>query len=152
MSDEQQIKVDIPESIEGYKLTLFWGLTAAQIILVFIATLFTGFGVFALAAHRLVSMIILWCIAGLALLGIVEFRGRGFYRHLLFIISYYKNNPRVFIYHHYSASGAHHEHTKHLIYEQDTNQKTFVTIFIALGAGFILLILIGVYLYYVLHT
>ena len=152
MSDEKQTKIDIPESVEGYRLTLFWGLTVGQIVLVFIATLFTGFGVFALAAKNFVGMIVMFAVAGLTLLAIVQIRGRGFYKHIAFIVSYYRKKPRVFIYNHYSASGAAKEQGKQLIFEQTGEQKTFVTIFIALGVGIILLALIGVYLYHVVHN
>ncbi|OGM97917.1 MAG: hypothetical protein A2817_01760 [Candidatus Yanofskybacteria bacterium RIFCSPHIGHO2_01_FULL_39_8b] len=151
MSNEKQTKIDIPESVEGYKLTLFWGLTVIQIVLVFIATLFTGFGVFALFAKQFVSTAAMFAVAGLILLAIVEIRGRSFYSHILFIISYYRTKPRVFIYHHYSASGSAKEQGKQLIFQQDNNQKTFITIFISLGIGVVLLILIGVYIYHVLH-
>lgn len=151
MSDEKQIKIDIPESIEGYKLTLFWGLTVTQIILVFVATLFTGFGVFAMVSKRFASMVAMFGVAGLILLGIVEIRGRKFYNHLLFMLSYYRSKPRVFIYNHYSASGAAKEQGKQLIYTQDDNRKTFITIFVAMGAGLILLILTGIYVYYAIH-
>ena len=151
MSDEKQTKIDIPESIEGYRLTIFWGLTVTQIVLVFIATLFTGFGVFALASQRFISMVVMFVITGLVLLGIIEIRGRGIYSHIAFIVSYYKTKPRVFIYNHYSASGSAQEQGKHLIYNQDNNRKTFITIFVALGIGLILLILIGIFLYRVLQ-
>ncbi len=152
MSDDKQTKIDIPESVESYKLTLFWGLTVIQIILVFVATLFTGFGVFALVSKRFVSMTLMFSVTGLILLGIIEIRGRTFYKHLLFIYSYYHSMPRVFIYNHYSASGAAKEQGKQLIFTQDNNQKTFVTIFVALGIGLILLILIGFYLYHIVHS
>lgn len=151
MSDEKQTKIDIPESVEGYKLTLFWGLTVTQIVLVFTAILFTGFGVFALVSKRFLGMTIMFFLTGLILLGIVEIRGRGFYRHILFIFSYYQNKPRVFIYNHYSASGAAKEQGKQLIFQQDNNQKMFITIFVTLGVGILLLILIGLYLYHVVH-
>jgi hypothetical protein len=152
MSDEKQTKIDIPESVEGYKLTLFWGLTVAQIVLVFIATLFTGFGVFAIAAKNFVGMATMFLIAGLVLLAVVEVRGRGFYRHLAFIASYYRSKPRVFIYNHYSVSGRAKEQGKQLIFRQDSNQKTFVIIFTALGVGVVLMILIGIYLFHVVGT
>jgi len=152
MSDEKQTKIDIPESVEGYKLTLFWGLTVAQIVLVFIATLFTGFGVFALASKHFAGMVAMFLVAGLVLLAVVEVRGRGFYRHLAFIASYYRSKPRVFIYNHYSASGRAKEQGKQLIFQRDNNQKTFVTIFAALGVGIVLMILIGVYLFHVVGT
>jgi hypothetical protein len=151
MSEEKQIKIDIPESVEGYKLTLFWGLTVIQIISVFVATLFTGFGVFAMVSKHFAGMIAMFGATGLILLGIVEIRGRGFYRHILFMLSYYQNKPRVFIYNHYSASGAAKEQGKQLVYTQDSNRKTFITIFAALGVGLILLILIGFYLYHTVH-
>jgi hypothetical protein len=147
MSDEKQTKIDIPESVEGYKLTLFWGLTVGQIVLVFIATLFTGFGVFAIAAKNFIGMAAMFLVAGLVLLGVVEVRGRGFYRHLAFIAAYYRSKPRVFIYNHYSVSGRAKERGKQLIFQNDNNEKTFVTIFAALGIGIVLLILIGVYLF-----
>lgn len=152
MSDEKQTKIDIPESVEGYKLTLFWGLTVTQIILVFVATLFTGFGVFALAAKRFTSMVAMFGVTGLILLGIVEIRGRWFYGHLLFMLSYYQSKPRVFIYNHYSASGAAKEQGKQLIYTQDNNRKTFITIYVAVGVGLILLILTGFYLYHIVQS
>ena len=152
MSEDKQTKIDIPESIEGYKVTLFWGLTTTQVILVFIATLFAGFGVFAIVSKRFIAMIFMFFITGLALLGIVEIRGRNFYRHLLFILSYYKTKPRVLIYNHYSVSGDAREQNKHLIYEQTNNTKTFTSIFIAIGVGVILLIFIGIYIYHVIHT
>lgn len=151
MSEDKHTKIDIPESVESYKLTLFWGLTVTQIVLVFIATLFTGLGIFAIFAKQFVSTATMFSIAGLILLAIVEIRGRSFYSHILFIISYYRTKPRVFIYHHYSASGSAKEQGKQLIFQQDTNQKTYITIFVSLGIGLILLSLIGVYLYHILH-
>lgn len=152
MTDDKRTKIDIPESIEGYKLTLFWGLTTKQIILVFIATLFTGFGIFTLVSKQLFASACMFLITGFALLGIVELRGRNFYRHLLFILSYYKTQPRVLIYNHYSASGDAREQNRQLIYTQGSNTKTFVSILVALGIGLILLILIAIYIYHVIHT
>jgi len=152
MSEDKQTKIDIPDSIEGYKLTLFWGLTATQIVLVFIATLFTGFGIFALVSKHFATTAFMLIVTGLALLGIVEIRGRNFYHHLLFIFSYFKSKPRVLIYNHYSVSGDVHEQNKQLVYEQTSNTKTFITIFVALAIGLILLILIGVYIYHVIHS
>ena len=152
MSEDKQTKIDIPESIEGYKVTLFWGLTAMQIILVFMATLFAGFGIFSIASKRFTAMTFMFLITGLMLLGIIEIRGRNFYRHILFIVSYYKTQTRVLIYNHYSASGDAREQNKHLIYEQTNNTKTFVGILIAIVIGLILLILISIYIYHVIHT
>jgi len=37
----------------------------------------------------------MFLVAGLVLLAVVEIRGRGFYRHLAFIASYYRSKPRV---------------------------------------------------------
>src|SRR5665213_3242530 len=102
MALDNQSKIDIPESIEGYKVTLFWGLTIKQVILVFIATLFVGFGVFCLVSHRLIAALCMGTMAALSLLAMAEVRGRNFYRHIWFIISYYKTKPQVLIYHHYS--------------------------------------------------
>jgi len=152
MSEDKKTNIDIPESIEGYKLTLFWGLTIKQIILVFIATLFVGFGIFTLVSKQVITSIVMFFVTALALLGIVELRGRNFYRHLLFILSYYQTKPRVLIYNHFSTSGDAREQNKHLIYEQTSNTKTFVSILIALGIGLILLILIALYIYHVVHT
>ncbi len=152
MTDDKKTKIDIPESIEGYRLTLFWGLTTKQIILVFIATLFTGFGIFSLVSKQVITSVFMFLVTGFALLGIVELRGRNFYRHILFILSYYKTQPRVLIYNHYSASGDAREQNRQLIYNQGSNTKTFAGILIALSVGLILLILIAIYIYHVIHT
>ncbi|MFA5991651.1 MAG: PrgI family protein [Candidatus Doudnabacteria bacterium] len=151
MAADKQSKIDIPESIEGYTVTLFWGLTVKQIILVFIATLFLGFGIFNLVSRRYVAMLGMFVMTSLSLLGIVELRGRNFYRHLMFIFSYYKNKPRVLIYNHYSASGTAAVQAKQLVYQKENNTKIFIIIFVALALGFLLLILIGEYLYHVIH-
>jgi hypothetical protein len=151
MAADKQSKIDIPESIEGYTVTLFWGLTVKQIILVFIATLFLGFGIFNLVSRRYVAMLGMFVMTSLSLLGIVELRGRNFYRHLMFISSYYKNKPRVLIYNHYSASGTAAVQAKQLVYQKENNTKIFIIIFVAITLGFLLLILIGEYLYHVIH-
>ncbi len=151
MSDDKQFKIDIPESIEGYKVTLFWGLGLKQIVLVFGATLFLGFGVLNLAGHHFIVMTEAFTIMALLLLGIVEIRGRNFYRHLLFIFSYYKNKPRVLIYNHYSSSGAINMQAKQLVFQKDNHTKTFIVIFIAIVLGLLLLTLTGVYIYHVIH-
>lgn len=151
MAGDKQSKIDIPESIEGYTVTLFWGLTVKQIILVFIATLFLGFGIFNLVSRRYVAMLGMFVMTSLSLLGIVELRGRNFYRHLMFIFSYYKNKPRVLIYNHYSASGTATVQAKQLVYQKENNTKIFIIIFVAIALGFLLLILIGEYLYHVIH-
>ena len=151
MSQDKQFKIDIPESVEGYKVTLFWGLGLKQIILVFGATLFLGFGVFNLATRNFTVTAGTVVMALLLLLGIVEIRGRNFYRHLLFIFSYYKNKPRVLIYNHYSSSGALNSQAKQLVFQKDNHTKTFIAIFIFITLGLLLLTLVGVYIYHVIH-
>ncbi len=151
MSEDKQFKIDIPESIEGYKVTLFWGLGLKQIILLFGATLFLGFGILNLVGHRFMVTTEAFIIMALLLLGITEIRGRNFYRHILFIFSYYKNKPRVLIYKHYSSSGSAGAYAKQLVFQKDNHTKTFIIIFIALILGLLLLILAGVYIYYVIH-
>lgn len=151
MSQDKQFKIDIPDSIEGYKVTLFWGLGLKQIILVFGATLFLGFGVFNLTTRHFVAMATMFVMTVLMLLGIAEIRGRNFYRHILFIFSYYKNKPRVLVYKHYSSSGLASINTKQLVFQKDNHTKTFILIFIGLALGLLLLILVGVYIYHVIH-
>lgn len=150
MTEDKQYKIDIPESVEGYTVTLFWGLTVKQIILVFIATLFVGFGVFSLVANNYITMLGMFLMSCLSLLGIVQIRGRNFYRHILFIFSYYKNKPRVLIYNHYSASGTATVQARQLVYQQENNTKIFIIIFVAVGVGLLLLILISLYLHHVI--
>lgn len=150
MTEEKLSKIDIPESVEGYTVTLFWGLTVKQIVLIFIATLFVGFGIFCLAAGNYLTMTGMFCMTTLSLLGIVEIKGRNFYRHLWFIFSYYKNKPRVLIYNHYSTSGTATVQARQLVYQQENNTKIFIVIFSAVGVGVILLALIVWYLYYVI--
>ncbi len=91
MNEDRKTKIDIPESIDGYKVTLFWGLNILQLVLVFIATLFVGFGIVGAASRSILATLSMFFFAGLSLLGIVEIRGRNFYRHLSFIFSYYKS-------------------------------------------------------------
>ena len=152
MKDDAHTKIDIPESVEGYKLTLFWGLTITQVIVVFAATLFTGLFVYSLVSQRFLTSGVTFIIVGLLLLGIIEIRGRNFYRHLFFISSYYQDKPRVLLYHHQSKSGTATCPGKQLLYEGNDNRKTFIFIFIALGIGLMLLILLSIYLYHVLHS
>lgn len=151
MTEDKQFKIDIPESIEGYKVTLFWGLGLKQIILVFVATLCLGLAVFNLASGHFLTMIATFIMTILTLLAIVEIRGRNFYRHGLFIFSYYKNKPKVLIYNHYSSSGSAEAQIKQLVFQKDNHTKTYAFIFIGLALGFLLLILIGIYIYHVIH-
>jgi hypothetical protein len=152
MSDEKEMKIDIPESIEGYRLTLFWGLTIIQIILVFIAILFIGFAVFNGVLRKFALMGMMFVIAGLSLLGILEIRGRNLYRHIMFIVRYYTTKPRVLIYKHYAASGIAVEQAKIRALQKDNNTKTFIFVIGALVIGVTLLVLISIYLYHVLHS
>lgn len=151
MEEEKRFQIDIPESIEGYKVTLFWGLGLKQIILVFGATLFLGFGIYNVTLHHYAATFGALVMTMLILLGIVEIRGRNFYQHLLFIFSYYKNKPRVLIYRHYSSSGAVWAQAKQLIYQKDSDTKTYILIFVGVILGLLLLILVGVYLSHVIH-
>lgn len=152
MSEEKHLTLDIPESIDRYKVTLFWGLTVTQIILVFLAILFTGFAIFSVVLKHYLTAFLMVVMVGLSLLGIVEIRGRNFYRYILFILSYYENKPRVLIYHHYATSGAAAVQAKQLVYQKEKNTKIFVMIFVALFIGLVLLVGIGIYLFYVLHS
>lgn len=152
MSDEKHRTLDIPQSIEGYKVTLFWGMTITQVVLVFLATLFVGFAIFSLVLKHFPTMALMLLMTGLALLGIVEIRGRNFYRHILFIISYYQHKPRVLIYNHYATSGSASVQAKQLIYERGSEKRTFVMIFVALFVLVALLISVAIYLSHVLHS
>jgi len=152
MNEEKQMKINIPESIDTYKVTLFWGLTITQVIRVFIATLFTGFGLVSGTSRNYITMLGMFLISGGALLGIVEIRGRNFYRYVLFIVSYYKSKPRVLIYHHYSASGIARIQALQLVGQKEDNTRIFVGIFIALAIGLLLLGLIVWYLFFRLHA
>lgn len=150
-TEDKQSKIDIPDSIEGYRVTLFWGLTITQIVLVFIATLFVGFGVFSLVSHRSLTALGMFIMAAASLMAMLEIRGRNFYRHLLFIFSYYRTKPQVLIYHHFSASGNISSQAKQLVYQKQSNSKIFIIIFLALGFGLALLVLVGEYIYHVIH-
>jgi hypothetical protein len=119
--------------------------------LVFAAILFAGFAVFNLLAKHLLPGLIMFLASGLALLGITEIRGRNFYRHLLFVFSYYRRKPIVLIYNHYPASGALAVQAKQLVYQKPNNTKILLLIFLSIAFGLILLILIGIYLYHVIH-
>lgn len=152
MSEEKHLTLDIPESIDRYRVTLFWGLTITQIVLVFLAILFTGFTIFSVVLKHYLTAVLMLLMVVLSLLGIVEIRGRNFYRYILFILSYYENKPRVLIYHHYATSGAAAVQAKQLVYQKEKNTKIFVFIFLALFVGTTLLIGIGIYLFYVLHS
>ncbi len=152
MNEEKQMKINIPESIDTYKVTLFWGLTITQVIRVFIATLFTGFGLVSGSARNYITMLGMFLISVGALLGIVEIRGRNFYRYILFIVSYYKSKPRVLIYHHYAASGIASIQARQLVGQKEDNARIFIGIFIALAIGLILLGLIAWYLFFRLHV
>ncbi len=152
MNEDKKMKVNIPESIDTYKVTLFWGLTIAQVILVFIATLFTGFGIVSASSRNILTSFGMFLFAGGALLGIVEIRGRNFYRHVLFIVSYYKNKPRVLIYHHYAASGIARIQARQLVGQKEDNTRIFIGIFIALAVGVALLGATAWYLSYGLRV
>lgn len=151
MAEDKQFKIDIPDSIEGYKVTLFWGLGLKQIVLVFGATLCLGLAIFNLMTGHFLVMIGAFLMTAALLLGIVEIRGRNFYRHWLFIFSYYKNKPCVLIYNHYSSSGTVSAQAKQLVFQKDNHTKTFIAIFVSLALGLLLLILVGVYIYHVIH-
>lgn len=151
MSETKPVQIDIPESVEGYTVTLFWGLTIKQIILVFIASLFVGFAIFSLAAQNYLTMTFMLVMTGLTLLAMTSIRGRNFYRYILFIISYYKRKPRVLIYNHYAVSGALRQQAKQLVYQQENNIKLFIIIFIAIAFGLASLIAIGIHIYHVIH-
>lgn len=151
MQEDTQIKVDIPESIDSYKLTLFWGLTLGQIILLFITMLLIGFGILSVFTKKFLAVPLMFILAGLTILGIIEIRGRNFYRHILFIVSYYKSKPKVLIYNHYAVSGLAPIQLKQLVYQKENNTKVFFIIGMCIAIGIILLIGIAYYLYYVLH-
>ncbi len=151
MTEDKQSKIDIPESIEGYTVTLFWGLTIKQIVLVFIATLFVGFAIFSLVSGKILTTLLMLLMTGLSLLAMVEIKGRNFYRYLLFIFSYYKSKPRVLIYNHYSSSGMATIKATQLVYQKEDNNRIFIIIFAGMILGLALLSLIGIYLYHVIH-
>jgi hypothetical protein len=149
MATGTESKIDIPESIEGYKVTLFWGLGIKEVILVFIAILLVGFGVFCFVSHSPMIALGLTVLAGLTLLAMAEVRGRNFYKHLWFIISYYKTKPQVLIYHHLATSGSITISDKQLVYQKENNRKIFIIIFTALALG---LLLLGLALEYIHHV
>ena len=151
MHEDKQNKIDIPESIDAYKVTLFWGLTIIQVVLVFTATLFTGFGIFSVVAKNIITSVFMFFMAGLVLLGIVEIRGRNFFRHLAFIFSYYKHKPRVLIYHHYAGSGLAAVQAKQLVFQKESNTKMLIIIVLSVFFGILLLALISYYLFHVIH-
>lgn len=150
MTEEKPYKIDIPESVEGYTVTLFWGLTIKQIVLVFIATLFVGFGIFTLFNQQYMTTLAMFSVTALVLLGVTEVRGRNFYRYILFIFFYYKSKPRVLVYNHYPASGIITTKTQTLVYQKEDNTKTFILIFVALIAGLALLLLTAWYITHVI--
>lgn len=152
MNEDKQTKIDIPESVDAYRITLFWGLTITQIVLLFIATLFMGFGISAFVAKNAIASIPLFMMAVLVLLGILEIRGRNFYKHLSFIISYFKDKPRVLIYHHYAPSGNAARQAKQLVYQEEDHSKTIIMIVTGVSIGIILLLLTSIYLYHVTHS
>lgn len=152
MSEEKRTTIDIPESIEGYTVTLFWGLTIKQIVLIFFATLFVGFGIFSLVSKNFLTMTLMFVMTGLMLLGIVQIRGRNFYRYILFVLAYYQHKPRVLIYNHYATSGIAALQAKQLVYQRENHTKTFIMIGGAIFVGLVLLILVALYLYHVTHS
>lgn len=151
MSEEKEFKIDIPESIESYKVTLFWGLGLKQIVLVFAACLFMGLGVFNVFSGQfaLTALMLLACAA--LLLGILEIRGRNFYRHLIFILTYYQTKPKVYIYDHISQSAKVAFQRQQLVYQKESNFKIYLAIAISIITGFVLLTLTGIYIYHVIH-
>ncbi len=151
MTEDKQSKIDIPESIEGYTVTLFWGLTIKQIVLVFIATLFVGFAIFSLVSGKILTTLAMLLMTGLSLLAMVEIKGRNFYRYLLFIFSYYKSKPRVLIYNHYSSSGIATVKATQLVYQKEDNNRIFIIIFAGIALGLTLLVFVSIYVYHVVH-
>jgi hypothetical protein len=151
MSNDKQTKIDIPESIDRYEVTLFWGLSIRQVVLVFAATLLVGFSIYSLAAKNILTSVGMVTLAAACLLGIIEIRGRNFYRHLGFIVVYYKQKPRVLIYHHAPVSGLAREQAKQLVFEQEDNTKMFMLVIAGVAGGVLLLILTAIYLLHVIH-
>ena len=151
MTEDKQTKIDIPESVDAYRITLFWGLTITQIVLVFIATLFVGFGISAVVSHHTATSSVMFAMAIITLLGILEIRGRNFYKHVSFIVAYYKDRPKVLIYHHHAPSGNAGIQSKQLVYQQEDNSKMIFMIFGTIAGGVILLILTIIFLYHAIH-
>lgn len=152
MSEDKQTKIDIPESIDRYQLTLFWGLSIGHVVLVFVVTLFIGFGIYSIAAKKIITSVSMFALAAACLLGIIEIRGRNFYRYLVFILIYYKQKPRVLIYHHAPVSGLAREQAKQLVFEKEDNTKMFTLIIAGVAGGVLLLLLTAFYLFYVIHS
>lgn len=151
MASDKQSKIDIPDSIESYSVTLFWGLTMKQVVLVFIATLFTGLAVFSLVSKNYLPTLGMLSMAALTLLAMVEVKGRNFYRYIAFIIAYYRSKPKVLIYNHYSTSGMATIKAKQLVYQQESNYKLFIILATSILLGIAILLLISIYLYHVVH-
>ncbi len=151
MSNDKQTKIDIPESIDRYEVTLFWGLSIWHVVLVFAATLFVAFAIYSLIAKNVITSVGMVALSAACLLGIIEIRGRNFYRHLVFILAYYRRKPRVLIYHHASVSGLAREQAKQLVFEKEDNTRMFALIISGVVGGVLLLILITIYLFYVIH-
>jgi hypothetical protein len=151
MSEDRKTKINIPESIEGYKVTLFWGLNIVELILIFAATLLFGFAIMGAVSRNIVTSIGLIFLSASSLLGIVKVRGRNFYLHLAFVFSYYKNKPRVLIYHHHAGSGRASVQARELLCFKEDDTKTYIFIIGGVAVGIILLILIIIYIYHVIH-
>ena len=149
MSAEKLSKIDIPESLDSYKVTLFWGLGLKQVIIVFLATLLAGLGIFDLASHNLLTSFGVFMLSTLTLLALIEIRGRNFYRFVFFVFRYFKSKPRTLIYQHRNPTRDNFE--EGLFEQKQKNKKTFMLIFLFLVLGFLALILIGTYIYYVVH-
>ncbi len=142
-------RIDIPESVDAYKITLFWGLTILHVVLVFVATLCIGFGIFNVVSKSLLTALFMFAMAALVLLGIVEIRGRNFYRHILFMFAYYASKPRVLIYHHHEASAG--AANKQLVFAPANNKNMLLLISGAVVTGILLLLLTAYYILHVIH-
>jgi hypothetical protein len=151
MTEDKKTKIDIPESIEAYKVTLFWGLTIIQVVIVFVASLVTGLGIMSVIARSYITALGMLLLASVSLLGLVEVRGRNFFRHMAFIFTYYKQKPRVLIYHHHASSGLATVQAKQLVFQKENNTKIFVMIFGSLVVGVFLLTFIIYFLFHVIH-
>ncbi len=152
MTEDKQTKIDIPESIDAYQVTLFWGLTILQVVLVFVATLFIGFAIYSALAKNVFAAIGMFLLASISLLGMVEIRGRNLFRHAAFILAYYRREPRVRTYHHAVVSGLAAEHMKQLVFDKEDNSKTLIWIVLGVVLGLVLLLLTAYYLFHVTHS
>ena len=152
MQNDTQNKIDIPESIDAYQVTLFWGLTVLQVVLLFVAILFFGFGIFSIVAKKFIVSVGMLLLSGLCTLGMVEIRGRNFFRHIAFIASYYRTKPRVLIYHHAIVSGLACERRKQLVFDKEDNSRTIIFIVLGLVTGVVLLLATAYYLLHVIHS